>query len=78
MSTKKSFEEMVQENPDAFDYLDSRSGGSTYPRESLGAITPDHVKQEIERRRKAREAAKEKLLVAEQQMPVSRYLFDRD
>jgi hypothetical protein len=78
MGTNKSFEKMVQENPDAFDYLDSRSGGSTYPRESLEAATPDHVKQEIARRRKAREAVEQKLYAEQQQILVKQILVNRD
>ena len=38
---KKTIDEMIRENPDAYDYADARPGPSTYPAENRERILPE-------------------------------------
>jgi hypothetical protein len=56
MSTEK-FEDLIRANPDQFDEMDCRPGRSRYPRGSRERVVPEHIRKEIEeRRRRERDA----------------------
>ena len=57
MTSKKTFQEMVNQAQDSFDYEDCRPGRSRYPRGSRERVVPEHIRKEIEeRRRRERDA----------------------
>lgn len=59
MKIKKTFEDLVRENPDAFDHQDARGENSTYPAGSVASALPEHVKKALKQK-------------SEAQMPISK------